>query len=220
MLFLAVTLGFFVENQREHWMEHKKEKEYIRSMIRDVSTDIEHIDQWTKQYTLLLRNCDTVLDQFSTSSSASSTWSRNMFSILHGFPDFISTDETMQQLKNAGGLRLIRNPDARDSIAAYDAAIRDILIEETVNEIYYGKITEIMFDQISYRKMTEARQQTDTIPRQAIFWIHYDDTEMEKLYNQVFQYRIEIGDFIKYMGWLAEQGKRLIVSLKKEYHLK
>ena len=26
MLFLAVTLGFFVENQREHYIEHKREK--------------------------------------------------------------------------------------------------------------------------------------------------------------------------------------------------
>ena len=33
MLFLAVTLGFFVENQREHLVEHRREKQYIRSMI-------------------------------------------------------------------------------------------------------------------------------------------------------------------------------------------
>ena len=29
MLFLAVLLGFFVENQREHYIEHKREVEYI-----------------------------------------------------------------------------------------------------------------------------------------------------------------------------------------------
>jgi hypothetical protein len=28
MLFLAVTLGFFVENQREHYIEKKRAKEY------------------------------------------------------------------------------------------------------------------------------------------------------------------------------------------------
>ena len=36
MLFLAVTLGFFVENQREHFIEHKREKEYIRSLVKDI----------------------------------------------------------------------------------------------------------------------------------------------------------------------------------------
>ena len=39
MLFLAVTLGFFVENQREHYIEHKREKAYIRSLIRDLKQD-------------------------------------------------------------------------------------------------------------------------------------------------------------------------------------
>src|SRR5580765_7673244 len=42
MLFLAVTLGFFVENQREHYVDRKKEKEYIRSMIEDLKTDTSY----------------------------------------------------------------------------------------------------------------------------------------------------------------------------------
>ena len=32
MLFLAVTLGFFVENQREHYVEHLREKQYAKSL--------------------------------------------------------------------------------------------------------------------------------------------------------------------------------------------
>src|SRR4026208_1599131 len=39
MLFLAVTLGFLVENQREHYIENKREKKYIRSMIEDLKED-------------------------------------------------------------------------------------------------------------------------------------------------------------------------------------
>jgi hypothetical protein len=39
MLFLAVTLGFFVENQREHFVEHKKEKEYMRSVMEGLRLD-------------------------------------------------------------------------------------------------------------------------------------------------------------------------------------
>ena len=44
MLFLAVTLGFLVENQREHFVEHKKEIQYIRSYIEDLHTDIKELD--------------------------------------------------------------------------------------------------------------------------------------------------------------------------------
>jgi len=39
MLFLAVSLGFFVENQREHYVEHQREKQYMQSMIEDLKSD-------------------------------------------------------------------------------------------------------------------------------------------------------------------------------------
>jgi hypothetical protein len=39
MLFLAVTLGFFVENQREHFIEHQREKQYMVSLVEDLETD-------------------------------------------------------------------------------------------------------------------------------------------------------------------------------------
>ena len=35
MLFLAVTLGFLVENQREHYVEHRREKQYMQSMVEE-----------------------------------------------------------------------------------------------------------------------------------------------------------------------------------------
>ncbi len=39
MLFLAVTLGFFVENQREHYVEHLREKQYVKSLYDDLAID-------------------------------------------------------------------------------------------------------------------------------------------------------------------------------------
>jgi hypothetical protein len=39
MLFLAVTLGFFVENQREHLGEHRQETRYMRNLLQDLSRD-------------------------------------------------------------------------------------------------------------------------------------------------------------------------------------
>ena len=39
MLFLAVFCGFMAENQREHMIEHRREKEYMRSLIEDLQTD-------------------------------------------------------------------------------------------------------------------------------------------------------------------------------------
>ena len=49
---------------------------------------------------------------------------------------FIPNDGTMQQLKNSGAFRLIRDRTVADSIAKYDVTIRDLLrqgeLEETL----------------------------------------------------------------------------------------
>src|SRR5687768_17657062 len=39
MLFLAVFCGFLAENQREHFVEHQREKQYMRSMLDDLKSD-------------------------------------------------------------------------------------------------------------------------------------------------------------------------------------
>jgi hypothetical protein len=43
MLFLAVTLGFFVENQREHLVEQQREKQFIRSLFNDIKADTTNL---------------------------------------------------------------------------------------------------------------------------------------------------------------------------------
>src|SRR6185503_8034455 len=45
MLFLAVTLGFFVENQREHYIEHQREVKFVRSLASDLNADIARLNE-------------------------------------------------------------------------------------------------------------------------------------------------------------------------------
>ena len=44
MLFFAITLSFFVENAREQYEEHKREKEYISSLVRDLAKDTTELN--------------------------------------------------------------------------------------------------------------------------------------------------------------------------------
>ena len=39
MLFAAVTLGFFAENQREHFVERHREKQFLESLMDDLAKD-------------------------------------------------------------------------------------------------------------------------------------------------------------------------------------
>jgi len=39
MLFLAVFCGFLAENQREHFVEHQREKKYAETLLEDLVND-------------------------------------------------------------------------------------------------------------------------------------------------------------------------------------
>src|SRR5690606_14322585 len=66
---------------------------------------------------------------------------------------FVPNDGTMQQLKNSGALRLIRNRTVVDSIAKYDINVRNILgqylVEENQIEHYRTAATKI-FDALIF----------------------------------------------------------------------
>lgn len=54
MLFLAVFCGFLAEYQLEHKIEKDRERQYVKSLARDVNDDIrfinEHYKGWQHNY--------------------------------------------------------------------------------------------------------------------------------------------------------------------------
>ena len=223
MLFLAVFCGFLAENQREHYVEHQREKQFIRSLIRDLKTDTANISNWVVWLTRIKKSCDTILDNFIPfTKHYSRLFGRNYSLITNGYPDFIYTDRTMQQLKNSGGLRLIRNGAASDSIISYDAAVRDILIEETGIALYFDQLNDLKNKMWSSQKLaSEYKTKTfEEIEEQKInFWIKQDVEQFELLYNLINGYRRTVRIYIEYIDQLKAQATRLIVFLQREYHL-
>ena len=224
MLFLAVFCGFFAENQREHMIEHKREKQYIRSLMQDIGKDTANVTFWSSRYYKILTHCDSVLVNFTEFAKNESTIAAENYSrVIFGFPDFSYTDHTMQQLRNAGGLRLIRNQTAIDSIIVYDALARDITVEESAIVHYYVSLDNITNKLLSYRRMSESGSllsTAGTLGGRKNFWISTDAGDMEELYNLLYKYRETIKGFVEILAGFKERGDRLIGFLKKEYQLK
>jgi hypothetical protein len=224
MLFLAVFCGFLAENQREHYVEHQREKQYIRSLISDIATDTANINKMNGWFKLIQKNCDSVLiDLEGNNKYYSRNKSRHFRRVVNGYPDYIYTDRTMQQLKNAGGLRLIRNLSAADSIIGYDAAVRDALREEESIDQYWSALNEFMVKNFSSRKFAEQnRKNTDEeIEKMKInFWLISDSKDFDQLYNLVLYYRNIVNVYSGLLADIKVRGTRLINLLNKEYRLK
>jgi hypothetical protein len=126
MLFLAVTLGFFVENQREHFIEHKREKAYVRSLVEDLKRDTASIDQAA----ILRINIRAMVDSLIMLLKAKSPQQSggHIYYLARKIPysdgRFNFNTKTFEQLKSSGNLRLIRRMEILDTISDYyfDAA--------------------------------------------------------------------------------------------------
>ncbi len=128
MLFLAVFCGFLAEYKLEHVIEHQREEKYVHSLIQDLKTDTANLQSY-----ITLRNekrmmMDSLMLLLSTGmhkqfGNATYFFARHVFN----GPPFVSTDGTMQQLKNAGNLRLIKNENIISTILAYDASVKELI---------------------------------------------------------------------------------------------
>lgn len=123
MLFLAISAGFLVENLREHYVEHKREKVFIRSYVEDLKQDTAKITSNIKLRTakaLIIDSLIKLLNSPNPNEQGPSAYyfgRRTTRSTLYQ-----ANDRTIKQLKNAGGLRLIRSQKASDAIMTYDQA--------------------------------------------------------------------------------------------------
>src|ERR1043165_1688471 len=127
MLFLAVTLGFFVENMREHIMDRKKENSYIESLISDLKKDTTIMGLVTKAHFKLIRGADSLVDalnNYKNNDSITHQCYRYYFRYGTACPKVIFNERTMSQLLNSGNMRLIHKQSVSDSIMDYNSVVK------------------------------------------------------------------------------------------------
>jgi hypothetical protein len=225
MLFLAVTAGFFVENQREHYIEHKRAKQYIKSFVEDLKIDTARFSGTINFYKKLesqlvpLYSCyDSIIHGQNPTGAL-----KNIFDATNGFPDLIYTDRTLQQLKNAGGLRLLEEEDA-DSIIKYDAFLRYVLkaestsMQEKAIQVRNTRNAVIAFSEVI--DTTFGLEGKLFAPPEKLEVVTKDKDLLNRFFNEVLMYRGACG----YMRWLIIrlQGRavRVIEFYTDKYHLK
>ncbi len=224
MLFLAVTAGFFVENQREHIIESKREKQYIISLIRDVELDIESLKQSAiarEKYTSYYDSLVYLLKQ-KNKNNMNDIYFYARF-LLRMTP-FKYHDRTITQLKNSGSLRLIRNKQAADSITIYDnEEIQAVLNQQALelqfrNSILTNNVGRIFEAQV-WDEMTD---ETTAISRPTgnPDLITNDPTIINDFIIQVITLKTAYRVANRIIIRALRSAENLIANLKKEYHLK
>ncbi len=222
MLFLAVSAGFLVENQREHYVENKREKIFIKSFIADLREDTAKITvntQLRNSKILVMDSLIKLLNSTDPGQDGPSAyyWGRRVTrSTL-----FQSNDRTIKQLKNSGGLRLIRNQTASNSIMTYDQANDYIIYLQgrevhELNEIY--PLLAKLFDGNVLETMIHGMEITRPAGNPVLR--STDKNLILDLTYFLHQYKTTSIVINARLQTLKQSATQTIQFLQKEYHLK
>lgn len=135
MLFFAVFLGFMSEYYLEYKVERHKEYDYVLGMKLDLQSDTAEMAIRIKGMESMKRmglKLEKMLyyDKFTDDDIDSIYLISTNFTATLIVPNF--TTGTIDQLKNAGGYRLIKNEELVRKISDYDRWKKTINIQENI----------------------------------------------------------------------------------------
>src|SRR4030095_7535841 len=127
MLFLAVSLGFLVENQREHFIEKQRSKELVKSLVIDLKTDTSRLHRTIIERQNKVIILDSLLSRLTGTDMPKDIQSvyQYTYDVIYKI-QFRRADGTISQLKNAGYLRYFSNSDVPIQLMAYDEVIDNL----------------------------------------------------------------------------------------------
>src|SRR6187431_2250296 len=127
MLFLAITLGFFVENQREHYIENLRAKEFSKSLIQDLQNDIAAIQRHKKTASVYIALADSLISMNQTRLEGRAAAQFSFYTrFMYWTGSIVWNRATFEQIKNSGSLRYFKNQQLLEKLMKYEALVNEI----------------------------------------------------------------------------------------------
>ena len=225
MLFLAVTLGFLVENLREHYVEHQREKQFIQSLFNDIKTDTTNIIRIINARTAREQSLDTLTHMMNSDNPQKfikQICNNAIYASRTLQYRFVPNDGTMLQLKNSGAFRLIRNRIVADSISKYDIGVRNFLGQYAVEENqieHYRTASARIFDALVFDQMIDENSFATREPEGDLHLQPYDKRELYEWNYRIYGLKGINKANRRELRSLLQQASNLLGLLKEEYHL-
>jgi len=226
MLFLAISLGFFAENLREHFVEQEKEHQLMESMLADLDKNQELL--LSQKNALLKRNssCDSIayfLEPSRIKQSGSTLYFHARKIGVYG-SQFPLATRSLDQLKNGGMFRLIHKTDIADSLSAYDNLKTQYeqsinwyfdnvkLIQEANKTMFNTKVFAFNTQYTSTYEFNQLRPQDNPA------LLSYQQQDLDKYYNSVYYLKKHTETILRNIDQLTSYSENLKLAIRKYYH--
>ena len=221
MLFLAVFCGFLAEYQLEHQIEKDREKQYMQSFLEDLSADTIMINGSYMHAQNQKNLHDSILELLYYKQPLTGNAISHLY-LFHFSLRQIGVgfeDRTKVQLKNSGGMRLIRKKSINDSVLRYWRATESV---ESIGD----RITEAANDisdvgvKIFHTKYVIPGDAALAIPkgiRPEAALIDNDSKLLDIYANRLYSRRTRIMALQERMLTIKSRATRLMELIRKEY---
>jgi hypothetical protein len=219
MLFLAVFCGFLAEYQLEHTIEKQKGADYIKSMIEDLQNDTAKLNKVTGSLSKINNSIDTIILYYNDIGTSTNPVLLRNLRAINGFPTFFYSDRTIQQLKNSGGMRLIKDKKAADGIMDYDAVIRNYENNAIYVQRYWEGLTALRLNIIDRQSLDNLISNSADSKVKPGYLITNDPIALRKLKNLIYELQFYHKNTIRDNTGLIEKATELMEVLRTQYHL-
>jgi hypothetical protein len=209
MLFLAVFCGFLAENQREHFVEHQREKKYMITLLEDLVNDTVDLSRDIRGWERIALKADSLRDQI---INPPTTRDQRLLYRLSADLDYNNT--------------FLYHESIADSLAQYNALIESTLkaiennhhsfinpeYRELRDQLLNSKYYAIRNDPAKFDSAIKAEPEVIEIRKGK-------EDILFKYYNRLYTYRARADGRVSFLKTFLRMATNLIHMIKKEYHL-
>ena len=224
MLFLAVFCGFLAEYQLEHTIEHQREAQYMQTLLEDLHNDTTGIEEAYKVGVAQKEAMDSVVNFINTQTISGGNV-RMLYQLLPNTGRVVTVkfeNRTSSQLKNAGGMRIVRKKDVADSIVRYWQLIEacndisDRLERTSESRVNVGSR---LFDNKYFIRNNVPFKPITGIKENAVL-ISNDPALLAEYANRTYGASIVLNNYLFNLKLAKRRAVSLMSALKQRYHLK
>src|SRR5688572_7910083 len=225
MLFLAVFCGFLAENQREHMVEHNREKQYMRSLYRDLEKDTAFNRRFKNYLARVYNRLDSIQNMINSHQYIVDPIRFYSLAVSsRSIQYFESHNSAYEQLKSSGNLRLIRKKGLADSLVDYYSMIQErVRNQESRYMQATANIATAMWDVLDSKYFIHdsilegmARFGPPMVKNATLE--NVDEEKLLKYKNLCCEKMLMIPTLRNFVMQLNEKATNLLLFLKDEYH--
>ncbi len=228
MLFLAVTLGAFVENMRESRLHKEEVKTQVHSLVADLQNDITLFNSLIERDSYGAQMADSLVELLHADITNTTDIYVAARTVTANLGYSYSNSKSFDQMKTSGLLRYIKPDALLDSIGSYYVYFQWLnnqteLLRMKMDAIH--KDNALLFDGYVFQQMMKhatispnGNRNLVGVPAEKPTLLSVSKNDINSVSLNYHYYSTTIKFFITRANDQRERAVKLVAQIKKEYH--